>query len=364
VTTPAPTPAPDIVIGAHPEHRVVARNHTAHPSAAFLLRRLGFERAESGMWPMTPADEDPTVRAARTVALLRTAGFAVTTDLAFEPEPGTMLPRQPAPAPAPTEKADLTRGAKQTPNVAFGRLDTGGIAAAITDHDPLAETILRVSGFRRDPAKNDDLLRLPDGIDDAQASEIVHWTAKLLRTTGSNVHVVPGTTTAPTPAAKPTPTTSHERTDETPTRDGPVAPGQERGLVAALRRLLQILAGRARQLGTTAANVTANGLTASAARLARVETVLTNAGERLRAHAESAPSTPRNTESTTAVATIERLTAALAEDPSPEAVVRTLDALTTDAGPLSQVKDVLAKTASACAALPGEHAALMTQQLK
>ncbi|MFC9331983.1 hypothetical protein [Kitasatospora sp. NPDC057015] len=81
------TPSVDVVVGTHPEHGIVATNHSGDPAAAKLLAQHGFYRTPGhpSLFALTKQDRDGVRRAADAVANLRSVGLSVTADLPYEP---------------------------------------------------------------------------------------------------------------------------------------------------------------------------------------------------------------------------------------------------------------------------------------
>ncbi|MFF2657385.1 hypothetical protein ACFVUH_08465 [Kitasatospora sp. NPDC058032] len=80
-------PSVDVAVGTHPEHGIVATNHSGDPAAAKLLAQHGFYRTPGHptLFALTKQDTDGVRRAAGTVAKMRAAGLNVTADLPYEP---------------------------------------------------------------------------------------------------------------------------------------------------------------------------------------------------------------------------------------------------------------------------------------
>ncbi|MFE2864891.1 hypothetical protein [Embleya sp. NPDC059259] len=352
---------PDIVIGDHPTLGVVANNHSNLPAAKQLLNRLGFERiTDKGLYTLTASNQPAADRAAQAVAILRAARFDVETDLAFEPEPGTL---RPAPIPRRAQAAP----AEGEPDVAFGKHPTQGIVAAVSDDRPYARMVLRVAGFRYDPDL--DVYTLPAGTDHATASDIVRHASQVMAATGSVVHVVPGTLSTEQSAAAPesasvnnTTTQEPSVTDESPE---PVAeldgPAGARALLEAVRRLIQAAAAWCTTRAATAGAHLADRFTDAAQALGRVEASLDQASERLQTDRPNAMTT---TASAQKPATDRGLVASLAPEAGAAEIGTALDRVTDDVGALTAVHELVEQAARQCADLPGEMGVELSVQLR
>ncbi|MFB7672704.1 hypothetical protein ACFC26_14965 [Kitasatospora purpeofusca] len=81
------SPGPDVVVGTHPEHGIVATNHSGDPGAAKLFAQHGFYRTPGhpSLFVLTRQEQDGMRRAGDAVASLRAAGLSVTADLPHDP---------------------------------------------------------------------------------------------------------------------------------------------------------------------------------------------------------------------------------------------------------------------------------------
>ncbi|MFI1577661.1 hypothetical protein [Embleya sp. NPDC020630] len=352
---------PDIVIGDHPTLGVVANNHSNQPAAKQLLNRLGFERtADKGLYTLTASNRPAADRAAQAVAILRAARFEVQTDLAYEPEPGTLR----AASNSQPTRATPTR---EEPDVAFGKHPTKGTVAAVSDDRPYARMVLRVAGFRHDPDL--DVYTLPTGTDHAAASDIVRNARQVMTATGSTVHVVPGTlsTETTTPATEsastkstwtPKPSVLDEPPETVDELDGPTG---AQALLEAIRRLIQAAAAWCTTRATVAGAHVANRLTDAAQALIRVEAALDKASERLRTDR------PRITTTTTTArnpTTDPRFVAPLEAEAGAAEIGTALDRVTDDAGALTAVHQLVEQAARRCAELPGDMGVELSAQLR
>ncbi|MFD7734206.1 hypothetical protein ACFV6F_27970 [Kitasatospora phosalacinea] len=131
---PTPAPQPEVVLGHHPDHGVVAALPTRSAAAAWMLERLEFQRIADHphLYAFTEQHRDAPDRLRWAVKVLNGAGYAVHSDLSLDAhsEPQVGLPRQVA--------------------------VQGRISTAVAAHRTPAATTAR--GFRTDEAA---LLRSP-----------------------------------------------------------------------------------------------------------------------------------------------------------------------------------------------------------
>ncbi|MFD0259070.1 hypothetical protein ACFVH7_12455 [Kitasatospora indigofera] len=79
------TAGPNVAVGAHPQHGIVATNAASDPRVTQLLVQAGFYRVkDTALFAMTGPLNDRQVRATAAVASLRAAGLSVAADLPYE----------------------------------------------------------------------------------------------------------------------------------------------------------------------------------------------------------------------------------------------------------------------------------------
>ncbi|QKW53613.1 hypothetical protein [Streptomyces buecherae] len=143
---------PDIALGHHPDHGIVAANPKRLAAGAWLLEGFGFRPVpgEPTLYALTTQQNDGSSRATQTVALLRKAGYQVHTDAAFEPALVTVT--------APVKDRPLL----MEPDIAFAEHPQLGIVAAIDDRPSAlgGGPILEEHGWRHSPPLDIYLLAL------------------------------------------------------------------------------------------------------------------------------------------------------------------------------------------------------------
>ncbi|MZD08303.1 hypothetical protein GTW43_24945 [Streptomyces sp. SID5785] len=83
---------PHITIGHHAHYGVVAATSHDNPVAAHMLGRVGFERLpDSDLYALTEPHRDPLRRGGQAVQSLRAAQYSVTSDAAYDFQPGPHL---------------------------------------------------------------------------------------------------------------------------------------------------------------------------------------------------------------------------------------------------------------------------------
>ncbi|WP_019065424.1 hypothetical protein [Streptomyces prunicolor] len=158
---PAPDhdPRPDIAVGHHPDHGIVAANPKQLAASTWMLKRLDFHPVpgQPTLYALADQQRDGQGRATRAVALLQKTGYQVDVDAAFDPAPTSGT------APA------HDRHPRTEPDVAFAEHPQLGIVAATRDHSselggPL---ILEEHGWRHHPTL--DIYTLPVTTDHDEA---------------------------------------------------------------------------------------------------------------------------------------------------------------------------------------------------
>ncbi|MFD5437781.1 hypothetical protein ACFWJ4_37220 [Kitasatospora sp. NPDC127067] len=144
-----PTQLPDVAIGHHPNHGIVASLPTQSPAAQWMLERLDFQRLPDHptLYTLTNQHREAPERAAWAAKLLTDAGYRVDTDVALASENTGRHERAQARTavvePTPSHQPD------PGPDVAFAEHPTLGIVAAVNDHLPFNPGIyLDTDGWR------------------------------------------------------------------------------------------------------------------------------------------------------------------------------------------------------------------------
>ncbi|AEN10789.1 MULTISPECIES: hypothetical protein [unclassified Streptomyces] len=155
---PDQEPLPDVAVGHHPDYGIVAANPKNLPASTWMLERLDFHPVpgEPTLYALADQQRDGAGRTARTVTLLRNAGFRVDADAVFNPSlaPGT----------APGQD----RPALGEPAVAFAEHPRLGIVAALDSRaSGLTGLALIEHGWRHDPHLDIYALPATTGRDEA-----------------------------------------------------------------------------------------------------------------------------------------------------------------------------------------------------
>ncbi|MFF2078573.1 hypothetical protein ACFVXG_27935 [Kitasatospora sp. NPDC058162] len=174
-----PTQLPDVAIGHHPSHGIVASLPTQSPAAEWMLQRLDFQRLPGNpkLFTLTDQHREAPERAAWAAKLLTGAGYHVDTDMALAPvNTGTQeqtQARTAAAEPTPSHQPDAG------PDVAFAEHPSLGIVAAVNDDLPFNPGIfLETDGWRRH--RDLDVYFPPAGTR-AESLDVVAHTVKGLR---------------------------------------------------------------------------------------------------------------------------------------------------------------------------------------
>ncbi|MDT0464755.1 hypothetical protein [Streptomyces gibsoniae] len=163
---------PDITIGHHPAHGIVATSPKQLAASTWMLRGFDFHPVPGhpALYALADQQRNGQGRATRAVALLRKAGYQVDTDAAFDPSlaPGA------TPARARPPHVD--------PDVAFAEHPQLGIVAATSDHSSAlgSRLVLEGHGWRHNPSL--DIYTLPITIDRNEAlGKVAHATLSMHR---------------------------------------------------------------------------------------------------------------------------------------------------------------------------------------
>ncbi|MFD8321608.1 hypothetical protein [Kitasatospora purpeofusca] len=143
----APRDLPDVAVGRHPDHGIVAALPTRSASAQWFLERLEFQRVPEHptLYALTDQNREPADRAAFAVKMLAGAGYRVDTDLALDPGPPAAAARNRSQAPARPHHHEPDPG----PDVAFAEHPQLGLVAATGGTQPAAPAFfLETDGWR------------------------------------------------------------------------------------------------------------------------------------------------------------------------------------------------------------------------
>lgn len=174
-----PIQLPDVAIGHHPNHGIVASLPTQSPAAQWMLERLDFERLPDHptLYTLTDQHREAPDRAAWAAKLLTGAGYRVDTDMALAP---SNTDRQ-EPAQARTAAAEPTPGHQPDtgPDVAFAEHPALGIVAAVGSDYPFSPGIyLDTDGWRHHRALD---VYVPPAGTRAESLDVVAHTVMGLR---------------------------------------------------------------------------------------------------------------------------------------------------------------------------------------
>ncbi|MFB7620050.1 hypothetical protein [Kitasatospora sp. NPDC056181] len=142
--TEAPRVLPDVAVGRHPDHGIVAALPTRSAAAQWMLERLDFQRVPGhpDLYALTNQHHEATERAAWAVKLLTGAGYCVEADMSLTPDGSTGEVRAQA-RPGADPQPD------PGPDVAFAEHPQLGIVAAVGGNQPLSPAVfLEVDGWR------------------------------------------------------------------------------------------------------------------------------------------------------------------------------------------------------------------------
>jgi hypothetical protein len=206
---PSAQPLPDVIVGHHPDHGIVATTPTPFAAGRWMLDRLGFRPLANNpdLFALDDQERDGPDRATRTIALLRTAGYRVAADIALDPD---LVPKSPQRAPAPPRRIG--------PDIAFAEHPRLGLVAATTEGVPEAHTQLDAHGWQHHPRL--DIYTLPPGTDRAQALATLAATTAAAQRAGLQAAVQPRLASA---------LTRHPDDQAAPAHDAASAPAQSAG---------------------------------------------------------------------------------------------------------------------------------------
>ncbi|MET8539909.1 hypothetical protein ABZW03_04525 [Kitasatospora sp. NPDC004799] len=185
-----PTQLPDVAIGHHPNHGIVASLPTHSPAAQWMLERLDFQRlpGHPTLYTLTDQHREAPERAAWAAKLLTGAGYRVDTDMALAPvntgRQERTQARAAAPEPTPSHQPDTG------PDVAIAEHPALGIVAAVDSDHPFSPGIfLETDGWRHH--RDLDVYFPPAGTR-AESLDVVAHTVRGLRRGNFQVGLEPG----------------------------------------------------------------------------------------------------------------------------------------------------------------------------
>lgn len=180
---PAPDhdPRPDIAVGHHPDHGIVAANPKQLAASTWMLKRLDFHPVPGHptLYALADQQRDGQGRATRAVALLRKVGYEVDADTAFDPSPTSAPPgvrHQPP---------------RAEPDIAFAEHPRLGIVASAGHHFSATGGRLALldEGWRHDP--NAGVYTLPTAIGRTEALKKVANVTSSMHQSGLRAVVEP-----------------------------------------------------------------------------------------------------------------------------------------------------------------------------
>nr|BFD94083.1 hypothetical protein KitaXyl93_54430 [Kitasatospora sp. Xyl93] len=133
MSSPDPSHLPEVAIGRHPEHGIVAALPTQSAAAEWMLERLDFRRIPShpNLFTLTDQQREADQRAAWAAKLLTGAGYRVDTDMSLVPANTIEAPR--VLAHPGVDEPESHRQPAPEPDIAFAEHPRLGIVAATAD---------------------------------------------------------------------------------------------------------------------------------------------------------------------------------------------------------------------------------------
>ncbi|MEV6974483.1 hypothetical protein [Kitasatospora sp. NPDC093806] len=148
----APHALPDVAIGRHPNHGIIASLPTKSAAAQWMLERLDFRQLPGSphLYALTDQHREAPERAAWAAKLLTGAGYRVHTDMPLAPENASSHAQtQERPA---TVEPERTPAPEAEPEIAFAEHPTLGIVGAAGDHYlSVGDCALSSEGWRHHP---------------------------------------------------------------------------------------------------------------------------------------------------------------------------------------------------------------------
>ncbi|MFG3224697.1 hypothetical protein ACGF07_07955 [Kitasatospora sp. NPDC048194] len=186
-TVPAAEPSqlPDVAVGQHPNHGIVASLPTHNPAAQWMLERLDFQRLSGNprLYTLTEQHREAPERAVWAAKLLTGAGYRVDTDISLTPENANGKHRANAPQANATPEAPRPQRAPAQdagPDVAIAEHPSLGVVAAVNDDLPFNPGIfLDTDGWRY--RRDLDVYLPPAGTREESLDVVAHTVAGLRR---------------------------------------------------------------------------------------------------------------------------------------------------------------------------------------
>ncbi|MFC8720646.1 hypothetical protein [Kitasatospora sp. NPDC057198] len=127
---PNPSPQPEVVLGHHPDHGVVAALPTRSAAAAWMLERLEFRRIADHphLYALTEQHRDAPDRLRWAIKVLDGAGYAVHSDLSLNASPEPPAEASPRSTATPTARTYRTDEAALLRSPAARRVPTAKAA--------------------------------------------------------------------------------------------------------------------------------------------------------------------------------------------------------------------------------------------
>ena len=141
VPASSPNALPEVAIGRHPEHGIVAALPTQSAAAEWMLERLDFQRipGHPTLFTLTDQHREAAERTGWAVKLLKGAGFRVDADGQMTPEVPNEQAKEQARPLAPESRQPPA--ADPGPDVAFAEHPRLGLVAAVGGNQPLSPAI-------------------------------------------------------------------------------------------------------------------------------------------------------------------------------------------------------------------------------
>ncbi|MFD8705486.1 hypothetical protein ACFV1W_23215 [Kitasatospora sp. NPDC059648] len=132
---PAPDPSqlPEVAIGRHPDHGIIAALPTQSAAAEWMLERLEFQRipGHPSLFALADQQREADARAAWAAKLLTGTGYRVDTDMSLAPANTIQAP--PVLAHTGVDEPENNRQPAPEPDIAFAEHPRLGIVAATAD---------------------------------------------------------------------------------------------------------------------------------------------------------------------------------------------------------------------------------------
>ncbi|MFJ8442859.1 hypothetical protein [Kitasatospora griseola] len=182
-----PVQQPEVVLGLHPDHGVVADLPTHSAAAAWMVERLEFQPVADrpNLYVLTEQHRELPERLGWAIKVLNGAGFTVENSFS----PGTRPDQLDTPLQKQRSDRMPAASVEGGPDVAFAESDRWGLVAAVSDGPAQdANVVMAVGGWRRHPGL--DIYFAPPG-ERADALAAVAATTLDLQRAGFQVAVEP-----------------------------------------------------------------------------------------------------------------------------------------------------------------------------